>query len=192
MSLHVSSAKHQRLRGRRLRLILKAARTLDVILSHVCNGGSLISLCDTWNVRYSDVVAWIRADKAREAAYDQAMRDRSEWTDEMILSEVRAACRFDIRRLYFPKGHLRAGHLIPIEELDAETARMIREVDEDGKVKVYDRLKALELAGKNRKLYTDNVNHSGEVKLEDVLARSYEDPPPASPAASPEAAGPLA
>jgi hypothetical protein len=189
------SATNQRRRGRRLRLVLQAKRTLDVILSHVRNGGSLLELCDTWDVRYSDVIAWVREDKTkggRSELYDQAMSDRSEWTDEMILSEVRAACRFDIRRLYYRKGHEKAGRLIPIEELDAETARMIRDIDEDGNVKVYDKLKALELAGKNRKLYTDNVNHSVGGKLEDILAKSYEETAPAQPAKPDEASSPIA
>lgn len=173
------STREQRLIGRKLRLLLAASGTMGVILAHVRNGGSLIELCDTWGVRYSDVIEWVRADKTaggRSETYDSAMRDRSEFTDEMVLSEIRSICRFDIRRLYYPKGHAKAGQLIPIEELPADCARMIREVDEGGKVKVYDKLKGLELAGKNRKLYTDSVEHSLGGRLEDILGRSYEEP----------------
>lgn len=143
----------------------------------------MIELCDTWDVRYSDIIGWLRADKARTEAYDKAVSDRSEWTDEMIIAEIRATCRFDVRRLYFAKGHTRAGQLIPIEELDAETARMVREIDEDGNIKVYDKLKALELAAKSRRLLVDKTEHDVGGKLEDILSRSYEETaPPASPA----------
>lgn len=175
------TAGDQRRRGRRLGLLLKATRTLDVILMHVRNGGSLIELCDTWDVRYSEIVAWLRADKFRGDAYDKAINDRSEWTDEMIIAEIRATCRFDVRRLYFPKGHDRAGKLIPIEELDAESARMVREVDADGDVKVYDKLKALELAAKSRRLLVDKTEHDVSEKLEDILSRSYDAPDAAKP-----------
>ncbi len=182
--------------ARRLRLVLGARRTFDVILAHVRNGGTLIDLCDTWQVRYSDVIAWVRADKQRGEAYDLAMKDRSEWTDEMVLSEIRAICRFDIRKLYDEHGALK-----PVHELDAETARMVmsteveemyrgqgdkrHQVGERTKVKVYDKLKALELAGKNRKLYTDKTEHEVGGQLADILSKSYEEP--AKPGEQPHA-----
>lgn len=179
--------------GRRLRLLLSARRTLDVILAHVRNGGSLIELCDTWQVRYSDVIAWVRADAKRKELYEEAGRDRSEWTDEMVLSEIRLMCRFDIRKLYDKNGAL-----LPVHELDAATARMVMtaEVDEikrgsgdvrvkvgeTTKIKVYDKLKALELAAKSRRLLVDKTEHDVSERLEDILAKSYDDP--ASPGAS--------
>lgn len=182
--------------ARRLRLILAARRTFDVILAHIRNGGTLIDLCDAWQVRYSDVIAWVRADKPRGELYNQAMADRSEWTDEMVLSEIRAICRFDIRKLYDENGALK-----PVHELDAETARMVMTVEVDEikrgngdvrvkvgettKVKVYDKLKALELAGKNRKLYTDKTEHEIGGRLEDILSKSYEDPAKPGQGASP-------
>lgn len=179
-----SGAKEQRQLGRRLRLLKAAKRTLDVILSHVRNGGSLIDLCDTWQVRYSDVIAWVREDKApggRSELYDQACRDRSEWTDEMVLSEIRLRCRLDPRRLYHADGTRKKVH-----ELDADVARMVDEVKADGTIKFFGKKEALELAGKNRKLYTDNVNHSGELKLEDLLTSAQDPAPPSAPPPVPE------
>jgi hypothetical protein len=178
------TAREQRAIGRRLRLLKTAPRTLDVVLSHVRNGGSLIELCDTWQVRYSDVIGWIREDRTKDGRselYEQAMRDRSEWTDEMVLSEIRLRCRLDPRRLYNTDGTRKKVH-----ELDADVARMIEEVKADGSIKFFGKKEALELAGKNRKLYTDSVQHSVDGKLEDILARSYDDPapPPAAPPAA--------
>jgi phage terminase small subunit len=40
------------------------------------------------------------------------------------------------------------------------------------KVKFYDKTRALELLGKHLKLFTDKVEHSGTVKLEDLIAGS--------------------
>lgn len=176
------TVREQRAIGRRLRLLIAAPRTLDVLLSHVRNGGSVIDLADAWGVRYSDIVGWIREDRTtagRSELYEQAMRDRSEWTDEMVLSEIRLRCRLDPRRLYNANGER-----LKVHELDADVARMIEEVKADGTIKFFGKKEALELAGKNRKLYTDSVQHSVDDKLEDILARSYEDPAPPAPGAA--------
>jgi hypothetical protein len=178
-------AAARRRMARRLRLILAARRTLDVVLSHVRNGGSLIELCDTWQVRYSDVIGWIREDRTKDGRselYEQAMRDRSEWTDEMVLSEIRLRCRLDPRRLYNTDGTRKKVH-----ELDADVARMIEEVKADGSIKFFGKKEALELAGKNRKLYTDKTEHEVGGQLADILSKSYEDPQPPAAGAQPHA-----
>lgn len=195
------SAKDRRRRERRTKALLKTARTFDVILNHVRNGGTLISLCETWDVRYSDIIGWIRGDKAREDSYLKAGEDRSEWTKEMVLAEIRAVCRFDVRDLYYPVGHALAGTLKPIHELDAATARMVRETEVDeivrghgdtkrtigvtSKVKVYDKLKALELAARSESLLTDKTEIKGSLKLEDLIAASNEPAAAPAPGASP-------
>lgn len=190
------SSRDRRSRRRKTERLLRTKQTLEVILSHVRNGGSLIGLCETWDVRYSDILAWVRAEPARSKAYDQAVADRSEWTDEMVLNEIRQACRFDIRQLYNLDGTLKGIH-----ELDPETARMVqtvevdelftghgdqrRRVGESKKVKVYDRLKALEMTAKSRRLLVDKTELEGSVKLEDLIGASM-------PAESPAAAQPPA
>ena len=177
-------AADRRQRERRTKALLKTGRLLEVILSHVRNGGSLISLCEAWGVRYSDFIGWIRADNKRSEAYNLAGQDRSEWTKEMILSELRLLSRFDIRKLYDADGNLK-----PIQELDDETARMVAstEIDElfsgkgdfrtksgqTTKVKVYDKLKALELVAK--------TEHEIGASLEDLLSKSYEPGPAQEP-----------
>lgn len=169
--------------GRRLRLLLAAKRTLDVILSHVRNGGSLIELCDTWQVRYSDIIGWIREDKSkggRGELYDQATRDRSEWTDEMILSEIRLRCRLDMRRFYTEDGRRKS-----VPELDPDMARMIEEIKADGSIKFFGKKEALELMAKNRRLLTEKTELDVGGNLEDILSRSYDEDPPAKPQDNP-------
>ena len=171
--------KERRQRERRTKALLKTPRTFDVILSHVRNGGSLIDLCETWDVRYSDFIGWIREDRApsgRSARYDEAGRDRSEWTDEVILSELRARLRFDPRRLYNAEGYP-----IAIHKLDPDVARMIEEVKADGSIKFFGKKEALELAAKNRRLLIDKTELSVDRKLEDILSASYETSPDSEP-----------
>jgi hypothetical protein len=172
------------------RRLLKTKQLLDVILAHVRNGGSLITLCQTWDVRYSDFIGWIRADADRGKLYNEAIGDRSEWTDEMILSEIRLRIALDPRKLYDKDGRR-----LKVHELDAETARMIDEVKKDGTIKFFGKKDALELGARSRQLLTDKVKHQHEISLEDLLAASYEDPeaapksaPPSAPANPPAAA----
>lgn len=183
--MYRGNPKERRSRKRRTERLLKTAKTMEVILDHIRNGGSLINLCETWDVRYSDIISWVRADKQREVAYEKAFEDRSEWTDEMLLGELRAAARFDIRKLYYPKGHEFAGTRKPIYELDSETARMIQEIGEKGKVKVVDRLRSIETLARNRKLLTDKSEVDIGGKLEDILSMTWDDPPPAEAPAAP-------
>lgn len=161
-------------RARRLvltRRLLKTKQLLDVILQHIRNGGSLLDLCRTWGVRYSDFISWIRADEARSNLYNEAMKDRSEWTDEMILSEIRLRIELDPRKLYNADGSRKRVH-----QLDADTARMIDEVKKDGTIKFMGKKEALELGARNRQLLTDKVKLGADSSLEDLLARSYADP----------------
>ena len=87
--------------------ILGDERTPDIVYAHICNGGSLIDLCETWDVRYCDVSKWIDESSARKKSYEDALMARNRWTDEMVLAEARMLARFDLRRLYNKDGSLK-------------------------------------------------------------------------------------
>jgi hypothetical protein len=174
--MRAETSRDRRRRDRRFKALTGSKRTVEVILNHVRNGGSLIGLCETWNVRYSDIIAWVRADKLRNDAYQQAMTDRSEWSKEMILSEIRDIARPDPKRLYYQDG-INKGKLKKLVDMDDETARLVREVDSDGKVKLYDRLKALELGARSEALLTEKVDATVGMRLEDIVAAANSQPP---------------
>lgn len=191
MRVREESRKERRGRERLTSRLLKTQKTFEVILAHVRNGGSLIQLCETWGVRYSDIIGWIRADAKRGEQYDKAGADRSEWAKEMLLNELRKLLLADPGRLFYLEGD-KAGQPKPIQELDADARRMIREIDADGKVKVYDRLKALELAMKEQRMLTEKVETTFSGSLEAILAASWEKPksPEAPEAEQPQRSAP--
>lgn len=100
-----------------------------------------------------------------------------------ILAELRRIALSDIGQAFAADGKLK-----PIHEIPEDTRRAMAglETDElwapigDGegrahigdirKVKFWDKLRALELLGKNLKLFTDKVEHSGNVTLEQLVA----------------------
>lgn len=168
------------------RLMADPYGTMDVICSFVAGGGSIINLCKTWDVAYTDVLKWIRDDKTLSARYDQAIQDRSEWTIEQLLRELRLMAMSDIRDLYddnnclkpvkdWPEHIARAVEAVKIDELYEGTGAERTQIGETKQVKLWSKLKAVELLGKNLKLFLDHVQVSGSVKLEDIIAGSFND-----------------
>lgn len=177
--------------------ILCDPRTPDVLYAHVCNGGTIIDLCETWGIHYSDVMKWIDSDKARQKLWHDACVARNNWTDEMVLGEARLLARFDLRQLYEKDGSLKN-----VADLDPQTARAVQSIDVDElfegtgkereqvgftkKVKLWDKMKALEQLMKNRGLVVDRHQVQQVASLEDIIAGSWNAPLPAD-AVKPEA-----
>lgn len=167
------------------------------LLAHVCadtaNGGSLVDLCETWRVRYADIARWIYADEQRMADYERALKARGEWCVQRILEELKRIGTVDIRRAYGPNGGL-----LPIQEIPADVAAVIVSVTTkelfDGKgddreqvgelvtVKFADKIRSLELLGKNLAMFIDRsqVELKG-MTLEQLVAgsQSKQEPAPA-------------
>jgi hypothetical protein len=117
------------------------------ICRHVASGGSVIDLADLHGIRYCDIMAFIRSTKASSELYDKALVDRQEWAKERVLKELN-----------------------DIVDKQADVF--------DGqptKAQVRDRLKAVELIGKTQSLFTDRVERTTTLKLEDLVLASYKD-----------------
>lgn len=140
-------------------------KIFDVMLNHVANGGTLINLCQMWGTRYSDVIRAIRSNPDLKARYDQALEDRKEWAKERVLNEIKALSTFSVKDLFDPD----TGQPIPIYKLPDEIATAIKEVDADGAVKMVDKLKALDLLGKQLGLFVDKKEITGKLTLEQIL-----------------------
>lgn len=95
-----------------------------------------------------------------------------------VLRELIAMANVDIRQAFRPDGSM-----LSLHEMPADVARMIQSVEtselfgyapgEEGKVQIghvrkvkfWSKEKALELLGKHLKMYTDKVEHQGEVSI---------------------------
>lgn len=171
----------------RLQLFLSKPDTFDDICEHVANGGSLLDLSRQYELRYSSIMQWIRADKARSARYDQAYSDRSEWMRQRVLQEVSRLGLSDIRGLFNPDGSLKkmtemtadqaaaiqAVEVDEIYEFDAEARRKV-EVGVTRKVKLWDKIKALEALGREVGLFTPRTQVDMRVTLEDIVSGSFD------------------
>lgn len=136
----------------------------QTIIDHNSNGGSLLDLCALWNVRYSDVMREIRADKELSKQYDQSLKDREEWAKERILAEIKSLAVFNIKEIFNHDGTLKK----PSEMPPGFTAA-IKEVTVDGDIKFIDKLKALDLYHKQMGLFVDKKEVSGTISLAQLV-----------------------
>lgn len=126
-------------------------------------------------LKNAKVAAAIAERKARQ-------NERLELTADKVLRELMKCAIWDIRDLYDEAGNLRA-----ITDLDEITRAAIagidvetREVEVTGlagtfarsvtrKFKMVDKVRALELLGKNQKLFTDKHEIEGKLTLEELV-----------------------
>ncbi|MCK5611767.1 terminase small subunit [Candidatus Pacearchaeota archaeon] len=161
------------------------------IVDEVANGGSLIKFCKKESLRYSNVINWIYADEGRQKSYEVGLEARGEYVAQKILAEL-DRCGFpDIRKLYNEDGSIKK-----VSDLDDDTAAVIAGIeiqeevlgkaDSSGekpvivprtrKIKIVDKLKAIDMYGRHLKMFTDKIEHSGKVSLEDLVNASMKKP----------------
>lgn len=120
------------------------------------------------------------------AAIQEAMNKRSnklEITAERVLQEIARLAFYDPRNFFDDDGRIK-----PISELDDNTAMALGGIetlhkiigdDKDGmavitKIKLVDKGQNLERLGRHLKLFTDKVEHSGTLTLEQIVAGANE------------------
>lgn len=169
---------------RTLEQIIGDPMTIQTICDNVVEGGSLVSLAKLWQVRYSDLIRWVRADSSRNQAYEQALKDRDEWTKETLLIELRMLTVSDLREAFDDSGKLKhpkewpdsfakvVGSLEVFEEFMG-TGEDRQYIGDTKKLKMWDKLKAIELIGKTIAAFKDKTEHSGTMTLEQLLLGSY-------------------
>ncbi len=166
---------------KRLELFLTQPDTLDVICSFVSNGGTVVELCEMRNFRMGDVMNWIHKDAVRDDRHRLALNDRDEWTRDALMTELKRIAFTDIRDAYDDNGSLK-----PIKELPTSIAKCISSIEVDElwegrgrdakqtgftkKVRMYDKLKAIEMVGKQIGMFNDK-QHIVVEKYEDLIAK---------------------
>lgn len=164
----------------RLASIFNNITTTDTICGHIANGGTLVTLCEIWNVSYAHVTRWLRDDCTRQTRYEAALTDRAEWSKETILKELRLIATSDIRQLFNSDGTVkpvadwppelsRAIASIEVDELFEGSGRDKTQIGITKKIKFWDKLKALELIGKNLIMWVEKLEH-GTASLDVIIA----------------------
>ena len=164
--------------------ILSNPELLDIVCSYVAAGGTAVSLANCWEIRYGDLMNWIRSNPERDKRYETAMLDRTEWIYERVLRELRSIASSDIKALFDDEGAIK-----PISEWPDSISRAVSSIEvnelwgtnEDGKkeqigvtkkVKFWDKLKAVELIGKNMGMFVEKHVVEGKLTLEHLVAQA--------------------
>lgn len=106
-------------------------------------------------------------------------------TIDFVISEL-----FRVASLDISKAYDETGRMLPVSEMPEDVVRAITSVEstelfdfsggektqigETKKIRVADKLRALELLGKYHKLFIDRVEHSGGMTLEQIVAGSLD------------------
>lgn len=149
---------------KRLALFLSQPDILDEICSFVANGGTLTTMAELRDIRYGDIMNWIHADDDRDKRHRQATMDREEWYRDALMTELRKIAFTDIRKTANKD----------LDQIDENTSKSIAGVTyaDDGTtikaVKFYDKLKAIEMIGKQVGMFTEKHHHVVET-YEDLI-----------------------
>lgn len=171
-------------RQERLGHLLALPDAIEIMCSFVSCGGTLVHFSKLWDIRYSDIMKWIRSDSERSKRYDDAIKDRNEFTVESILQELRDVALFDIRELYDENNNLKPVNMWPRHTSSAVSSLEVNELFEGHgseriqigltkRIKLFDKLKAIEQLGKTQALFVDRVEETKTIKLEDLVLASY-------------------
>jgi phage terminase small subunit len=158
----------------------------DQIFAHLADGGSLTAWCRAHKKKYSVVIAAIAADLDLQKKYELAIAARTEWAVETALAEIRLIMSADVRQLYHPDGTIksvdewpesiaRAVAAVEVDEISLGSGTDRRVVGQTKKIKLWDKIKSLELAMRNLSLLIEQHDHSvhgtvtlmPEIKIED-------------------------
>lgn len=165
--------------ARFLRLI-ELPNFIDNLCENIASGSRLVEVAEVYDIPYGQLSMWLYSTQENKKKYMWACDMRAEWSVDSILSELRHLARVDIRTLFDERGNLLDPHDWPDHTAKAVSGLKVKELfDRNGNkegeiidVKLWDKIKSLELLGKNLKMFTDKHEHSVDKKLEDLLAAS--------------------
>lgn len=169
-------------------LIDEADRTMETVCAHIGSGGSAVELAKMWGVPYGSLMYWIRQSPSRKQSLEDALRDRNEYTIETVLNELRKLSATDIRKYFnedgslkpvteFPDDEVGAVQSIEVDELFEGTGRERTQIGWTKKIKFWDKLKAIELIGKNLAIFVDRTQTDVHITLEDLISQSHQPVP---------------
>jgi hypothetical protein len=142
---------------------------LQTVTEWVAAGGSLTNLCEERGLRYAAVFTALHLPEHKDL-WEAALKARSEWMIESVLTEVRKVASLNIKDAFDEDGRL-----LPLDKMPPHVSAAIASVDTyelEGKnagtlkrVKFYDKLKAIELLGKNLKIWVERHEGGGDVYI---------------------------
>lgn len=179
----MAGSPRRRDRKERLAQLLGDPETLRTLCDVIIEGGTLAEWCRARDVPFGAVSAWIAAEEHRREKFKAAQDLRGEYLSELVVRNLRQFADVDIGKAYGPDGAL-----LPVASMPEDVRRAVasfevfeeyagrgdkREaVGQTTKIKLIDPARAVELLGKYRRMFVDQVEHSATLTLEQLLGAS--------------------
>jgi hypothetical protein len=178
-------APRKRERKQRTELVIQDVHSIDELCGYVAGGGTLTEWCRGKDIPYNAINTWLNADKARQERYAAALGLRDSHQKERVTQEVAGLMDADLAEAFDENGCLKSIHDIPlavrkaiasieVDELWEGHGKDRRQIGVTRKIKLWDKVKGIELMARKNKMLTDRI----EAKHTHTLADLLTDPEP--------------
>lgn len=154
-------------------------QVIDEVCNHVRKGGSVTSYARIMKVETGHVLALFEGVFKR--LLREAREERKEYIAERTIEELDSLATFNIADMFNDHGAPKQPHELPLALQRAiKGFKRIETTDKDGntivrsEIQFIDKLKALEMIGKEAGMFANKINHEGKLTLEGLVAKSYE------------------
>lgn len=147
----------------------------DRICEEVAEGKTLAEICKEVDIPYGMTFSWIKGDDERDEKYQTAIEARKANFEDRVLSGIIGVSEATVADLVGEDGELQPIHQLPKRVAGSVSAFDVT-TDSEGrvtkKVRMHDKLRALDMIGRSQKMFTDKVELGGTVQLADLVAES--------------------
>ena len=140
------------------------------ICDFIVGGGTLVEYCDLHDISYPACLRWLRTSVERRDLYERAQRDRDEWQTDKLLKELRDISSFDLGLIMNDDGTQKKFHEWP--PVIQRAVKEIKHGEFGIEIKFFDKLKSIEMLGKQSGMFKEKIEHSGKVTLETLVSQS--------------------
>lgn len=154
---------------------------IDDLCCAITEGETISAFARRAGVKRTDLIAWVSADPARVEKVKKAELEFETMMQEVLAEELSRIASADIRQVYDADGTIK-----DIRDLPPELVRCIESIDTEEratkggkfyarvrKVRMYDKLRAIELLGKKLSMFVNKVEFGlNRETLEQLVSRS--------------------
>lgn len=168
--------------------VVEDVHSIDELAAAVASGGTLAGWCRDKDIPYTEINRWIQADEARRTRYADALKLRETHQTDRVVGELATLLDADLADAYTEDGCLKAIHDMPLSIRRAIASIEVDEIWEGRgddrrlvghtrKLKLWDKVKGVELMARKNKMLTDKVDVQHKHTLADLVGASMQEKP---------------
>lgn len=161
--------------------LIRNENTLSEIVTWIGEGRTLREYSMAYGANHAQLFVWIMRDAKRREEYDAAVKLRDEYLRQNVIDELRNISTLDVSQAYDHNGDP-----LPMDKLPTSLKKSIQSIkkviksDDRGEtitteIKFFDKIKAINLLGKELGMFSNKVEVSGKVSLESLIGESFDE-----------------